>query len=251
MVITVLGSSSGQAVASRNPSALLVEAPDTTLLIDAGDGVVRQMLKIGLDPGRIDTVCISHTHPDHAGGLPFLLQQMILMNRQSPLEIYLPGELLPGFESILPYFQIYPEKYPGLFVFKRLENEKAIRFADLTLEPVLNSHLQSIRTLAEPLGISTESYSFRWRSADNPAVLYTSDVTDLLHLKDHTEEVKLLISECTHLPVDEILKFTQDADILHLILTHISPELEGEGMPLPDVENLHIEVAYDGFTIEA
>ena len=33
MFITVLGSSSGQAVASRNPSALLVEAPDTTLLI--------------------------------------------------------------------------------------------------------------------------------------------------------------------------------------------------------------------------
>lgn len=55
----------------------LVTGPEKTLLFDTGsDGtLLRENLeKLGIDPGRIELVVLSHLHGDHTGGLTGLLQ---------------------------------------------------------------------------------------------------------------------------------------------------------------------------------
>jgi phosphoribosyl 1,2-cyclic phosphodiesterase len=60
----VLGSGSGG-------NATLVEAGGTRILIDAGLGprvLAERLQSVGVDPGSLDAVFVSHEHGDHAGG---------------------------------------------------------------------------------------------------------------------------------------------------------------------------------------
>ena len=66
----------------------LVEGKEKTVLFDTGgdgDILLYNMEQLGIDPGKIDAVVISHTHGDHTGGLTRLLQA------NAKIEVYLPA----------------------------------------------------------------------------------------------------------------------------------------------------------------
>jgi len=63
------------------------------LLFDTGaDGaaLLYNMRKLGIDPGRIGIIVISHAHGDHTGGLPSILE----INKDA--EIYVPASTIVG-----------------------------------------------------------------------------------------------------------------------------------------------------------
>ncbi len=56
-----------------------VESPATALLIDAGLSAretLRRMATAGLDPARLQAICVSHEHSDHVAGLAQLHKQL-------------------------------------------------------------------------------------------------------------------------------------------------------------------------------
>ena len=251
MKITILGSASGIAVPSRNPSSYIVETRNRVYMIDAGDGTVRQMLKYGFDPNDIHCIFISHTHPDHAAGLFSLLQMMRLKNRTNPLEIYLPRGVLPGFESIFPYFQIYQEKWDFHFHLLPIKPGFLYDHDGFQLSAIANNHLKGNLPFAKKSGIGTDSYSFRFQESDDNVVIYTSDIDTLDHLRSLNSGVRVLISEYTHITVDEIVDFAVTAGIDRIVLTHIPPELENNFTnTAKDRQHSSIEFASDGFFIE-
>jgi phosphoribosyl 1,2-cyclic phosphodiesterase len=66
-----LGSGSGG-------NALLVEAGNTLILLDCGFGlaeVTARLARIGLGPGDIDAIIVTHEHEDHAGGVARLARR--------------------------------------------------------------------------------------------------------------------------------------------------------------------------------
>lgn len=44
------------------------------LIVDAPNGTLKQLLKMGLDPAIINTIVITHMHGDHTADIPFLLK---------------------------------------------------------------------------------------------------------------------------------------------------------------------------------
>jgi ribonuclease Z len=108
--VTILGSSSAKPTASGYPSAQVVNCNEQYFLVDAGEGVQKQMFRCGINPLRLRAVFISHLHGDHCFGLFPLISTLALYGKKTPLTIYAPrpfGEILEYhiryFDPELPY----------------------------------------------------------------------------------------------------------------------------------------------------
>jgi ribonuclease Z len=62
--------------------------------MDCGEGVQRQVMRMGLGLNKETTIIITHLHGDHVTGLLGLIQTMSLAQRTKPLHIVAPGPLL-------------------------------------------------------------------------------------------------------------------------------------------------------------
>jgi 7,8-dihydropterin-6-yl-methyl-4-(beta-D-ribofuranosyl)aminobenzene 5'-phosphate synthase len=73
----------------------LLTGPERTILFDTGPGgsLLGNMEKLDIEPKSIDTVFLSHIHPDHTGGLESLLE------KNSDVTVYLPGAFPKGFKD--------------------------------------------------------------------------------------------------------------------------------------------------------
>ncbi|WP_235219066.1 MBL fold metallo-hydrolase [Sphingobium sp. C100] len=95
---TTLGTAGGPVpTADRaEPSNLLV-AGDQHILVDAGDGTVNQLARLGQDMRRIRTVFISHLHLDHSGGLGAVIGLRWMNQFPGQMTIYGP----PGTQQVV------------------------------------------------------------------------------------------------------------------------------------------------------
>ncbi len=75
LAITFLGTRDGARSPRTNTSAQLVERGDVGLLVDAGLGATRQLLRAGVRPADLEGLLLTHWHPDHVGGLVPLLRR--------------------------------------------------------------------------------------------------------------------------------------------------------------------------------
>lgn len=73
--LLILGTKGGPTPSQgRAPAAYAVEAGGQLILVDAPDGVARQLVRAGFALDRLATILISHLHSDHVAGLGALLQ---------------------------------------------------------------------------------------------------------------------------------------------------------------------------------
>ena len=110
IAVTILGNSSAKPTATGHPSAQVVNINEQLFLVDAGEGVQRQMARRGISALKLRAVFLSHLHGAHMYGLFPLLSTLGLYGRRTPLRIYAPrpfGEMLECFlrlcETNLPY----------------------------------------------------------------------------------------------------------------------------------------------------
>ncbi|MCJ7811849.1 MBL fold metallo-hydrolase [bacterium] len=251
MKITVLGSASGMPISQRNSSAYLVEVKSRLYLVDAGEGVAQQLVRYQIDPSEIYQVFITHVHADHAVGLFMLLQWMHLCKRKDPLAIYLPKGVLQGLNAVLSFFHIFQEKWSFQFDFHPISERFVFNQSGFQLSAIPNYHLQGNEYLAAKSGWGSDSYSFLLTEENKGKVIYTSDVDSLVHLEANKKGVDILISECAHISVEDILDFACSAGIPRVILTHIPPEMEHFSLSeIRKLESMTVELVSDGQVIE-
>lgn len=99
--ITVLGTGSASPTKHRHPSAQFVRIGGEYILLDCGEGTVKQLATYGLRWHRLKVVCITHLHGDHYYGLPGLLTTLSLHGRTEPLTLIGPPELSEFMKLVL------------------------------------------------------------------------------------------------------------------------------------------------------
>ncbi|MBU1037157.1 MBL fold metallo-hydrolase [Patescibacteria group bacterium] len=76
MKITILGSGASRINLKRSSPAYLLEVNSKNILIDAGPGCVKQLLKIKKTVFDIDAILFTHFHKDHYLDLPVILGEL-------------------------------------------------------------------------------------------------------------------------------------------------------------------------------
>jgi len=249
MKLRILGSASGDPVLHRHASAVRIDSGTLQLLVDAGDGVARQFVRYHIDPCTLDAVIISHTHPDHAGGLFMLLQRMYIAKRSQSLKIFLPGGLLPGFHNIFPYFNIFTERWPFQFELNPIESGIFFEDRGFRAEAVLNGHVAHYQEFASRHGIQAEAFSFSFSDTNGKKMIYTADIDRIDRLTSIADGTQLLLSECTHVDPEEVIRFAVHHQIGRVVFTHIDPDLEGAVRRLQS-DQTDVRVTRDGEIIE-
>jgi ribonuclease Z len=251
MKLTFLGTGSGMPDMDRNPSAMLVEAADGAFLVDAGEGAARGLIRSGIAADRIDAVFVSHTHPDHAAGIPGLLQWMHLCERSKPLSLFLPAGILRRFKSVIPAFLLNQGKWTFKFHLFPMAAGTAYEKDSFRIEAVPNSHLAPGMTYEEQLKKGLDSVSFCIHESIDCKAVVTSDVDGLDHLGAVAAMANVLVSECTHVEIEDVLDFARQNRIGRIVFTHIPREMGFPGASGKErADGLTVAFAKDGDSFE-
>jgi ribonuclease BN (tRNA processing enzyme) len=90
-------------------TTVAVENRGGYLLLDCGDGALRDLLEARLKPARLEGVAFSHGHFDHVGGLHTLLGFLRMVGRDAPLPVAYPAGCTEV-EAFLDRFHgLYPD----------------------------------------------------------------------------------------------------------------------------------------------
>ena len=102
MAVTWLGTSSGSPTLRRNVSSIVLRLPHAALMVDAGEGTCKQILRAKLPPANIRHLFVTHMHGDHCFGIPGVLALVSAARMGQPLEsapFYISGP--PGLHRVV------------------------------------------------------------------------------------------------------------------------------------------------------
>lgn len=248
MKIKFIGTGSGSTSLSRYHSSLLISSGSYNLLVDTGDGVSRALLSSSVSYSSINGILITHFHPDHFTGLPALLVQMKMADRNNPLEIYVHSSKAAFLEEFLFNSYILQERYGFDIKIKSIDTYFAIAPSeDLTFVTQENSHILKYNDNTAGRGLSLVSLSTLF-TVDGKKIFYTGDIGDKTDL-ELFNTYDYLITECTHISFDEIEKAGGKNAAVYL--THINEsEVEELKQRIAAQTDRKFILAEDGLVIE-
>ena len=140
MRLTVVGSGTSQPQPETPASGLLVETESTAILIDCGQGIIRELMATR-DPRELDAIVIGHMHADHYIDL---ISLRYLLPWEGVAGAHIPLLLPPGGKARLDALAIAISERPHFFddAYSVLEYDPAhrIHVGDLTIGFVPGQH---------------------------------------------------------------------------------------------------------------
>jgi ribonuclease BN (tRNA processing enzyme) len=209
--VVTLGTRSGPtADLSRAQSSNVLITNGIAYVIDAGDGVSRRLIRLGVNFRDIANIFITHPHSDHTAGLGALM--MWLYDRGNPsrvVGIYGPPGTAASAQALLQFVNINAEirisdgtkSIPATKLFSSKDVDEGLVFQDANVKvtAVENTHFHF--PPASPGYGKYRSYAYRFDAADR-SVVFTGDTGPSDAIAGLAKGADLLISEVTN-PVDE------------------------------------------------
>jgi ribonuclease BN (tRNA processing enzyme) len=214
--LTVLGCYGPYPPAGGACSGYLLEAGDTTVLLDCGNGVLSR-LQQHLPFWKLDAVILSHLHADHCADLAVMRYGLEMAYkrglRNEPLPLYAPAEPAAEFER-LPYKSAYN-------VEKIVEGGK-LSFGSFSVNFRFGVH-------------AVPSVGIRIDTAET-SLVYSGDTEYHSGLEELASEARFFLCEANyleadlesglrnHLSADQAARIAAAAGVKELVLTHHHPE---------------------------
>jgi ribonuclease BN (tRNA processing enzyme) len=246
--LTVLGCSSAAPHQATPAAGFLVQWGDTNLLLDVGQGVVRNLQKI-FDPHELTAIVIGHMHADHFLDLVGLRYLYLWGERApDPLPVHLP----PGARARLDALSVAVSERDGFFdaAFDAVEYDPAVelRVGDLRLRFFRGRHY------VPAWGVVVEA-------PDGTRLAYTGDTGPSNSVEDAVRKADLLLVETAlrsaqdddlergHLTGDEAVALARSADVRSALLVHFNPDRLAELEATCATAGPWVRPAVDGLTL--
>ncbi len=189
MKVTFLGTSGYGETAKRNTVSILL---DEHILIDAGEGVTRRLLKRNC-AGRITHIFLTHGHMDHFIGLfPLLWQYIVVDRRTTPLTIICPLYVERAIKEILEltHFPLGFQKFHLDFQGLDLEGESEFHLA------IPEYNITGIKLEHQPPCVG-----YRFNQAEDiiqaKSFVFTGDTRPTDQIAKLASKADLLVTECS------------------------------------------------------
>jgi phosphoribosyl 1,2-cyclic phosphate phosphodiesterase len=227
---------SADAKDKRLRSSILVETPETTIVVDTTPDFRYQMLRANVK--KLDAVIFTHPHKDHIAGLDDVRAYNFTSGKSMQVYAnYLTEEALRRDY----YYAFSDTKYPGIpDIDLHTIDESPFQVKDLLIEPILVWHLK-MPVLGFRFGPFTYITDANRMDADEQQKIKGSEALVLNALRKE--------KHISHYNLSEAIDTVQQLNIPQGYFTHISHQL---GL-YTDIEKElppGIHLAYDGLTLE-
>jgi ribonuclease BN (tRNA processing enzyme) len=243
MRLTVIGCGDAFGSGGRFNTCFLIEASQSTFLLDFGASSMVALHARGIDPASIDGVILTHLHGDHFGGLPFfLLDAQFLTRREKPFIIAGPPGTRTRLAAAMEVF------FPGSGATKW-------RFPLQVEEIVVGLRCELFGCAIETTEVLHQSGapSTAVRISDGPSVLaYSGDTEWTDALCGVAEGTDLFIVECYdfdrklagHMNWGDLQLRLSQLNARQIMLTHMNPSMLQQQAK---VRETGVLLAADGF----
>lgn len=249
--LVLLGTAGGPILrTNRSQPASLLTVDGTAYLIDAGEGVSRQLVKTGRQPFDVKTIFLTHLHMDHVNGLASVLAFNWVSRRGNHIAVYGP----PGTQALVDASVQYSRIPESIFELQYPPSPKMrdlVKATDLgaiasdaspvtiykddkvRVTAVENSHYITIDLPKRDYGYD-RSYSYRFDTADL-SIVFSGDTGPSAALTKLAEGADILVSEVIDLDkqLDAMRSYGASPEQLkplieHMKVEHITPEEIGK-----------------------
>lgn len=183
MKVVFFGTAGAVQSASDGNVCFAIQTQRCSLLVDASDSPVHNLLKAGLDPLALDALVLTHSHTDHIYGLPSLIHNLWLMKRGKPLRIISNPPTAAKAKELLELFGLLTRE--GLFPLEWIDGENGA----VAMETSLTVKLFPVRHSVPTSGIRVEE-----RRA---AFVYTADTAPFDGVITASRGCQVLIHEAS------------------------------------------------------
>ena len=211
----------------RSSCSVLLKGASTHILVDAGPGTMRQLLKLGVHINDIDMILLSHFHLDHCAELaPFLFATKYSgVNRKTPL-------ILVGGTGLVALLKQLNRAYDNSLEFP----ENMLQMMELDENGSMDLGFEEIRLDFTTVNHKPESRAFRFTDQTGFSLVYSGDTDECPQLVELARGADLLICESAfpddqkmpgHLTPSLAGAIATKAGVGKLVLTHFYPKCDG------------------------
>jgi ribonuclease BN (tRNA processing enzyme) len=243
MVVTVqfVGTGDAFGTGGRLQACISVRWPAGHVLLDCGATSLVGLKRLGVDPGSVDAVLVSHLHGDHFGGLPFLILDQQFARRERPLLVAGPAGLGDRLHAAMEVL------FPGSSGVRRRFPIEVQEFA-----PATESYVGPATVTPYPVEHASGAPALGLRlTCDDRVIAYSGDTAWTDTLVDVARDADVFV--CEAYSVERVIRYHLDFATLRanrarlscrrLVLTHLGPEA------LARRAELDAEVAEDGLVL--
>lgn len=171
-----------------------LECADEAILVDCGDGCLRDILKLGLDIDMLKGILFTHSHFDHVGGLHPLLGFLRMINRQTNLIVGEPKKCAEVEVIVKSFTDVYGGTMPFKIEIKSFKDNDEIKLGEMAVNAREMTHSGSLvnGVILDPIPALGYRVSFA-----NETVAITGDTGLNDSVRELVRDADLAIIEAT------------------------------------------------------